>query len=297
MMSRLFALLFMLLLSPAPMMAEITVMSDLDGGSNNNQAVSITQHAHHSSKAANLGPDGHQSHVINSGVQSEHASVYRLNSGDAISITVFGQDALNLDAILDDSGVINYPFIGKIFVAGLSVSSLTQVITDGLRNGYLRDPHVNVSIVKYRPFYITGQVVNPGSYPYEPGLNINKAISLAGGFTELASSNDITIVLEGSSKLSAKKISLDAAVHPGDTLSIGEMGYFFIDGEVNTPGRYPYKAGLTLRKAIALAGGFTEQAAKNDITIVPNKGTDEKQGHMNDIIQPGDSITVDESLF
>jgi len=292
MISRLLALLFVLVLLPAPVMAEITVMSDLDAGAGNSEVVHAQQTENHSKVPPPQGGGAHR--VVD---VSEDKSAYKLNSGDEISITVFGQDDLSLDAILDDSGVINYPFIGKIFVAGLSVSSLTQVITDGLSDGYLKDPHVNVSIIKYRPFYITGQVANPGSYPFEPGLNINKAISLAGGFSDLAAKDDITIVQEGSSELTAKKTTLNASFYPGDTISIGETGYFFIGGEVKNPGRYPYKAGLTLRNAIALAGGFTEQAAKNDISIVPNKESNEKQGRMNDIIHPGDSITVDESLF
>jgi len=111
---------------------------------------------------------------------------YRLASGDMISIKVFGEDDLNLEVHLDSSGVINYPFLGKIRVTGLTVEELRKKLIRGLQDGYLRSPQVNVSIVEHRSFFIEGEVKNPGAYPYQPGLTVRKAISLASGFTELA---------------------------------------------------------------------------------------------------------------
>lgn len=282
--SRLYALLFLLLLLPAPIQAEITVMSDLDGG----ERIGEPQRA-----VAVSSLQSGRSQTMN----TTETAAYILNAGDSIAIRVFGEDSLNLDVVLDNSGVINYPFLGKVFVNGLSVESLTQVITEGLSDGYLKNPHVNVSIIKYRPFFITGQVNNPGSFPYEPGLTVKKAVSLAGGFTDMADRNQITIVFEKSTGQSAKKIGINGSIHSGDTISIGGRGYFFIDGEVKSPGRYPLQVGLTLRKAISMAGGYTEHAAKGNVLIMSNHTSGERKGHMNDFIKAGDSITVDESLF
>jgi len=293
--SRLYALVFLLVLLPAPMQAEITVMTDLDGGEGVGEParkdMRSLQHATavraHQGASAAVGQDIH----------SKGVTAYKLNAGDNIAIRVFGEDSLSLDVVLDGSSVINYPFLGKIFVKGLTTESLAQILTDGLSDGYLVDPHVNVSIVKYRPFFITGRVSAPGSYSFEPGLTVKKAVSLAGGFTEEADKGNITIVYEGRSKERGVEVELNSEIHPGDTISIGEIGYFFVDGEVKKPGRYPYQVGLTLRKAISIAGGYTEHAAKGSISLLSNNDVDERPAHLNDIIHSGDSIMVDESLF
>jgi len=272
--SRLAAFLSLLFLFPFLSVAEISVVHDLD---NIQTAQDVRSH-------------------IQDNAQARSYDEYKLNAGDAIEIRVFGEESLNLDVVLDNSGVINYPFLGRIFVNGLSVAALTEVLTKGLADGYLVDPHVNVSIVKYRPFFITGQVNNPGSYPFEPRLNVKKAVSLAGGFAETADKQNITIVYEGRGKQKVKA-ALASDIHPGDTISVGDIGYFFIDGEVKNPGKYPYQPGLTVRKAISIAGGYTERAAKDRIVIMSNDDSMERKAGLKDAIRSGDSITVDESLF
>ncbi|MBL4775776.1 MAG: SLBB domain-containing protein [Mariprofundus sp.] len=278
-------------------MAEITVMHALDMSVQENKAVS------HQPKLDNI--DVISTPIVarvDSRISGLNTSVldtldYKLDAGDAIAIRVFGEDSLNIDVELDGTGVVHYPFLGKLLVSGLSVSSLSQLISNGLADGYLNDPQVNVSIIKYRSFYISGQVNNPGSYAYEPGMNVNKAITLAGGLSGLANEGDIRVVYEGENQSDAIKVTSNAEIHPGDAITIGELGYFFIDGEVENPGRYVFQSGLTLRKAIALAAGFTERAARSKILIIPDSRSSGKKGAMSDMIQPGDSITVEESLF
>lgn len=70
---------------------------------------------------------------------------------------------------------------------GKTLEEVKTTIHDGLLDGYLINPNVSVSILEYRPFFVNGQVMKPGSYPYHPGLTVNKAITIAGGFTERAS--------------------------------------------------------------------------------------------------------------
>jgi len=294
---RLFALSFVLLLMPAPIFADITIMHDLD------VSEEASEPAIHQRKL--MLPDVMESQktppassrVFDLEKGASDAFHYKLNAGDAIAIRVFGEESLNIDVELDGTGVVNYPFLGKIFVAGLSVNSLTQLIASGLKDGYLNNPQVNVSIVKYRPFYVAGQVNAPGSYAYKPGLNVNKAVLLAGGFSALANMGDISIVYEGQSKKESIDIVSNTEVHPGDIIIIGEVGYFFIDGEVRNPGRYVFQSGLTLRKAIALAAGFTERSARGKISIISVGSMVEKKGRMNGLIESGDSITIKESLF
>jgi len=296
---RLFALSFVLLLMPAPMFADIAIMHDLDV---NEEASEPAIHQRELVLPDVVVVESQKEAPVSSSISglekgASDAFHYKLNAGDAIAIRVFGEESLNIDVELDGTGVVNYPFLGKIFVSGLSVNSLTQLIASGLKDGYLNNPQVNVSIIKYRPFYVAGQVNSPGSYAYEPGMNINKAVSLAGGFSALANMDDISIVYEGQSKNESIDIASNTKVHPGDTITIGEVGYFFIDGEVRNPGRYVFQSGLTLRKAIALAAGFTERAARGKVSIISVGSVMEKKGRMNDLIESGDSITIEESLF
>jgi polysaccharide export outer membrane protein len=112
---------------------------------------------------------------------------YRLGSGDEIKITVFGQQDLSLTTTLPNHGVINYPFLGDIRVIGLTAAELEAKLYAGLKGDYLVEPSVSVTVIEYRPFFIDGEVKRPGGYPYQPGLSVNKAAALAGGYTERAS--------------------------------------------------------------------------------------------------------------
>ncbi len=112
---------------------------------------------------------------------------YLLNSGDSVRIHVYGEPDLSFDKLLiGHNGRISYPFLGELKVAGKTAAELQQDLTDGLRPDYLVDPRISVSIVRYRPFFVNGEVKSPGGVEFQPGLTLRKAISLAGGFTERA---------------------------------------------------------------------------------------------------------------
>ena len=121
-------------------------------------------------------------------------SNYRLAAGDVLRITVFGEPELSFKKIrLNDSGTFSYPFLGEIVAMGLTPNQVEQKIVDGLKQGYLNDPKVSLAQIEYRPFYINGEVQKPGSYPFQPGLTLEKAIALGGGLTERASMKRVTI--------------------------------------------------------------------------------------------------------
>lgn len=150
---------------------------------------------------------------------------YTLGSGDTVSISVYGQDDLSLETRLTDIGVINYPYLGEISVIGMTVSSLERLIYDGLKGDYLVSPSVSVRILEYRPFFINGEVKDPGGYPFQPGLTIDKAAALAGGYTERASKTKIYI----DRTINGKQVTLNAdrymIVLPGDIVHI-EQSFF-----------------------------------------------------------------------
>ncbi|MDD4946751.1 MAG: polysaccharide export protein [Gallionella sp.] len=147
---------------------------------------------------------------------------FHLGPGDVISITVYGEEDLSRQHYrLPDSGLIMFPF-GEVAASGLTISELESRIADGLRGGYLVNPRVSVSIEEYRPFFINGQVAQPGAYPYKSGLTVRMAVSIAGGFKERASESKIYVVRESDPTHQQVKISLDGEVFPGDAVTVEE---------------------------------------------------------------------------
>ncbi|MBO6555182.1 MAG: polysaccharide export protein [Pseudomonadales bacterium] len=147
-------------------------------------------------------------------------NTYRLGPGDEIKIQVYEESDLSMSLRLDQSGTFDYPYLGTVSAKGKTLNQLKTEITDGLLQDILVSPSVNVSMVTYRDFYIGGEVKSSGGYPYQPGLTVKQAITLAGGLTEWASSSKFEILREGSKRPeSANNATL---VYPGDTITILE---------------------------------------------------------------------------
>lgn len=165
--------------------------------------------------------------VIGQPVNAEVLSDYRLGSGDVIKIAVYEEPDLGLEVKLSDAGTVSYPFLGELEVAGLTVGQLETRITTGLRGDYLIEPNVTVSVAEYRPFYIHGEVENPGGFAFLPGLTLRKAIALAGGFTERASRNKMYVIRDGVDMVNKKgrQIGLAERLMPGDIVTI-EQSFF-----------------------------------------------------------------------
>lgn len=88
-------------------------------------------------------------------------------------------------------------------------------------------------------------------------------------------------------------------LNPQVTVTIHEYRNFFVNGQVDKPGGYPFVPGLTVRKAISMAGGFKERASKEKINVIRE---DDVKGMPQRVpleapVQPGDIITVEESFF
>ncbi len=160
---------------------------------------------------------------------------YRLGAGDLISISVYDEEDLSLELRIGLSGQISYPLLGDVIVSGLTPKLLEEKLTAGLKGPYLVAPSVNVSILEYRPFYVIGEVKKPGSYPFHPGLTVDKAISISGGFTERASKSSIFVIHDTaqldstnenkSARQEKQEVELFDVIQPGDVVTI-EQSFF-----------------------------------------------------------------------
>jgi len=93
----------------------------------------------------------------------------------------------------------------------------------------------------------------------------------------------------------------DYLVNPNVSVSVVEYRQFYIHGEVEAPGGFPYVPGLTLRKAIALAGGFTERASRSKMYVIQdgivNTSERSRQIDLDERLSPGDIVTIEQSFF
>ncbi len=158
------------------------------------------------------------------GEQTQHErSEYHIDIGDRISVKVYQEPDLSIkDAKVSADGTIAFPLLGDLNVTGLSSRQLQKLVTERLADGYLVSPNVMVSIDPDRLYYIKGEVKSPGGYRYVNGLTVEKAVALAGGFSERASKQDITLVRELRPEQPLESVPPTTTILPGDVITIGE---------------------------------------------------------------------------
>ena len=119
-----------------------------------------------------------------------------LGSGDVFDVRVFGEADLGATYRVAQDGSIDFPMVGRLAVAGLEPTAVADLLSERLRSGqYLRNPQVSVLVKEYnsKRVSIMGAVARPGTFPMSSGLTVVQAISLAGGFTPLASRNNTVV--------------------------------------------------------------------------------------------------------
>jgi len=121
------------------------------------------------------------------------AQDYHLGPDDALKITVYREDELEREVRVSSDGYISFPLLGKVKAEGLTVPELENRLTEGLKR-YLKRPQVTVFIQEYSTITVTGQVRKPDSYPLRGELTVIEAIGLAGGFTKIASRNNVKVM-------------------------------------------------------------------------------------------------------
>ena len=149
-------------------------------------------------------------------------SELRLEAGDKIRITVFGEEKLTGDYQVDTGGFVAMPLAGSVKAAGLTPPEFERALETRFKGTYLRNPKVTVEVMTFRPFYVLGEVQKPGEYPYRAGLNVLSAIAVAGGATYRASTSEVLIQRAGTTTLQKLPQSPTITVMPGDLLRVPE---------------------------------------------------------------------------
>ncbi|MCX7886317.1 MAG: polysaccharide export protein [Verrucomicrobiae bacterium] len=162
---------------------------------------------------------------------------YRIQPSDLLDIHVYQEPDLSLKVRVRPDGKISYPLLGSVAVAGLTVTEVQEKLTELLAKDYLVNPRVSVSVepATSQKVLIIGQVKNPGSYeiPRHETLTVLQLIARAGGFTDIAAQNRVTVIRgEGSKQkrivvnvpaiISSGDRSKDIVLEPGDVVSVPE---------------------------------------------------------------------------
>ena len=109
--------------------------------------------------------------------------------------------------------------------------------------------------------------------------------------------NALDMTIGELSQLITKELADGYIINPSVNIQVIAYREFYINGQVEKPGAYPYQPGLTLHKAVALAGGYTERASGSKMYVLREGSNKRKKIKNNVKILPGDVITIEESFF
>jgi polysaccharide export outer membrane protein len=237
-----------------------------------------------------------------------------LGPGDTISVTVFRNPDLSTETRISPEGTIVFPLIGRVELAGLTVSDAGQLIADALREGnFVRDPQVGVSLVEVRSrrVAVLGHVARPGQYPLDGvPLSLTDALALAGGVTDSGDSKVVVLTDRNGETERIEvdvpaiyrdgDVSRDIELASGDTVFVPTAPVFYVYGAVQRAGAYRVERDTLVQNALSLGGGLTPRGSERRITIrrqMPDGSIRVLDAELTDPVLPDDVVHIKESLF
>lgn len=182
--------------------------------------------------------------VIGGTASAADDSGYRINGGDMLHISVYGEENLNQDVAVQPDGWIAFPLVGNLDARGLTLKELQGKIATNLRESQyfpnLTDNEVTVSMVKAtgNSVSVVGQVKQPGTFAFDTQLDVMQALSLAGGLTPFADKDEIkvlrrdaagvqtAILFDYSEAEEGQKLDKNILLRGGDVVVVPQGGLF-----------------------------------------------------------------------
>jgi len=147
---------------------------------------------------------------------------YRVDSGDRLRVTVFDQKDLSNTYSVDQAGYISFPLVGAVAARGRTLQELEGQLATKLRQGFLRNPDVSIEVDRYRSIFVMGEVGQPGQFTYVPGMTVQNAIAVAGGYSPRASQANADITRKINGDVMTGRVSISDPVLAGDTIYVRE---------------------------------------------------------------------------
>ena len=252
---------------------------------------------------------------------------YIIGNNDEVSVTVRTpilqpEFSAHNYRVQNDGTIILPNLTNPVKISGMTVQGAREVIRKALVDSkQYQDPTVDVNVTDYRHTSVTvqGAVRGPGNVPLRADrMTIPDAISAAGGFLPGAGSRvwvrggpsrpkpEPGILVEDNGEVYRKDDILqgkvqDVRVYDGDTITVEVAPHYYVTGYVkSSSSEYNWEPGITLQRAIALAGGASPDGALNRVSIErldPKTGEFKeaklnKKDKMATIIEPNDVIKV-----
>jgi polysaccharide biosynthesis/export protein len=245
-------------------------------------------------------------------------ALYIVGPNDVLAITVFNQPQLSGKFAVESDGTLAFPLVGRVAVGGLSIRAVEDEVRQRLSAGYLTDPRVSVTVEQYRSqqIFVMGEVKQPGSLQFTGAMTLIEALARAGSTTDRAGSeamivrpangppkapngaNSETIRIDLQS-LQTGVLSQNVALRAGDTIFVPRAATVFVSGQVKSAGEYVIRPGMSVRQALALAGGVSDRGSTRRIQIVRKvDGKEVTLGvGLQTPVQAGDTIVVRERFM
>ncbi|HET9316200.1 MAG TPA: SLBB domain-containing protein [Vicinamibacteria bacterium] len=249
---------------------------------------------------------------------------YRIGPGDVLKVTVYGHEDLSQTVVIQPDGSFVFPLLGTIQVVRATPTELAHHLAAMLGKGLIRDPQVSVVVQDFRSqvVFAVGEVTKPGAYPLAGDTTVVEILARAGPLSQNAGSEVVVVRPKGKvdrpllpndvgkldeaevlrvdmREVRAGHLEKNLKLRANDTVFVPEVSRVFVSGEVRNPGAFPFTPGLTIRQAIALAGGFTADASTKNARVVRSAsgGTATMKMKLDEVIRAGDTIVVKAKLF
>ncbi|QXO17249.1 SLBB domain-containing protein [Vibrio ostreae] len=204
-------------------------------------------------------------------------SNYTVGAGDEIVIQLFGKENQTYRLRVNRAGVINFPELGPVQVAGMKFSEVRQSLTTRVEEQMIgMRADISMGELRSMQIFVMGDAYKPGAYTVSALTTISQAIYFSGGLSDSGALRDVQLKRDGKviAKLDLYDLLLkgdasdDVRLMPGDVVYIAPVGpTVAIKGQVNRPAIYELKPGENYQNAVAMAGGFTANADDTQVEV------------------------------
>jgi polysaccharide export outer membrane protein len=246
---------------------------------------------------------------------------------DRLTITTLNEPMFSGKYMIDPDGTFDFPYLGRIKAAGLTIRDLETDIKRRLTPDWVVNPQVSIEVEQSQTkrILISGEVRQTQVIPYSGSITIREALIRAGGLSEsagerayiLRSGGDGTVV-SAEQAADAVKVFVDLhelldlgavkenyTLQDGDTVVVEKAVPVSVQGQVRSPGAYPIRHGMTVQQVVSLAGGFNDRGKANGIKIErtvpggkkPQIITCDDKTWKTEVVKPGDTIIVPSKIL
>ncbi len=133
--------------------------------------------------------------LLNARVVLAQDATYTVKPGDILKVSVWKEPDLQGPILIRPDGGFSFPLVGEVDGRGKTVAELQVIVAQRLSK-YISDPVVSISVTEIHgnKVYVIGQVAKPGEFIVNPSVDVNQALSMAGGMTPFASLSKIIIL-------------------------------------------------------------------------------------------------------